>query len=61
MGVNDWVVCPFQVHDEIAVVSPLEMVDSVAEVVHESVESYRDKIPLIGMSWKKNAPTWAEK
>jgi hypothetical protein len=60
-GVHDWIVAPFQVHDEILVVSPPNKVDAVAEVVQHSVESFRVKVPLIGIDWIKNAGSWADK
>jgi hypothetical protein len=60
-GVNDWVVATAQVHDEIIVVSPPDKVDLVAETISQSVESFRGRVPLIGIEWTKNALSWADK
>lgn len=61
VGVHSWQICMFQVHDEIAVVTPPEMVEPVAATLHDAVESYRKYIPLIGMDWKTRAGSWADK
>ena len=60
-GVNDWVVAPMNVHDEVAVVSIPEAVESVAQVVKETVESFRRYVPLIGIGWKKSVANWSDK
>ena len=61
VGINEWVVVPFQVHDEIAVVSPEEMLDPVETVIKTEVESFRNVVPLIGIEWKKDINSWGEK
>ena len=61
VGVNDWQVCPMQVHDEIIAVSPPEMVDTIETTVQVGVAKFRDRVPLISIDWKKNAGTWADK
>ena len=38
-----------------------DMVSSVTEVVREVVESFRPKVPLIGMTWYEEMENWAEK
>ncbi len=60
-GVNDWCVAPMNVHDEVLCVTRPDFIDSTAKIVKETVESYRDKVPLIGMEWMTNATTWADK
>ncbi len=60
-GVNDWRVAPMNVHDEVLCVTRPDCVESTAKIVKETVESYRDKVPLIGMEWMTNAKTWADK
>lgn len=60
-GVNEWYVAPFNIHDEINCVTRPESVDAVAQVVQETVESYRPQVPLIGMKWVKEMTSWAEK
>jgi hypothetical protein len=61
VGVNDWVVCPMQVHDEVIVVSPPGKVDEIETTIKTSVEMFRDKVPLINIDWVKNANSWADK
>jgi len=60
-GVHEFLVAAMNIHDEIMVVNAPHMVDIVAKVVQEAVESFRDQIPLIGMTWNKEQATWAEK
>jgi len=49
------------VHDELMCVTHPDYVDRVADQVSKSVESYRDRVPLIGMTWNKAQANWAEK
>lgn len=60
-GVNDWRVAAMNVHDELLVVTHPDYVETVTEHVTESVESYRDRVPLIGMTWNEVMDSWAEK
>jgi len=60
-GVSEWCVAPLNVHDEILVVLRPSMSDRVAKVVIKVVESFRNKVPLIGMKWVKNMENWAGK
>ena len=61
VGVHELVVAPINVHDEIMCVTHPDYVDPVAEVVEEVVVSYRDRVPLLGMTWNKAQANWAEK
>jgi hypothetical protein len=58
-GVHEFVVAPMNVHDEILCVNCCP--DQVAEVIAQGVESFRPKVPLIGMEWCKYAQNWASK
>lgn len=58
-GVHEFRVAPLNVHDEIMVVN--DMPEEVAQVVKESTESFRDLVPLIGMTWSLEMDNWAEK
>lgn len=60
-GANEWRVAPMNVHDEVLSVTHPDYVDDVAEVMVKVVESYRDRVPLIGMKWVKNMDSWAGK
>ena len=61
VGVNPPVVMPLNVHDEIECVTAPDKVDAVTAAVRERVESYRDRVPLIGMTWCDDMENWAEK
>lgn len=60
-GVHEWLVAPMNVHDEVLSVTAKWMIDAVTAVVVEVVESFRDKVPLIGMDWVKSMLDWAGK
>lgn len=60
-GPSPWIVAPLNVHDEIMCVTDPDHVDAVAEVVGDTVESYRELIPLIGITWKSGLSSWAGK
>ena len=60
-GAHEWIVAPMNVHDEVISVTHPDYVDEQAEIVAEVVESYRDKVPLIGMKWCLEMENWAEK
>lgn len=60
-GVHPFVVAPMNVHDEVLSVNDPSIVDQVAEVVVEVVESYRPQVPLIGMEWARDMDSWGEK
>lgn len=60
-GVNDWLVAPMNIHDEVMCVTHPSVVDEVADVVAETVEFYRPQVPLIGMKWFKKLENWGEK
>ena len=60
-GINEFVVAPMNVHDELMVVTKPTAVNDVTETVVDVVESYRDRVPLIGMTWNEAQNSWAEK
>ncbi len=60
-GVSELLVMPTNIHDEIMCPNLPCMTDKVADVIREVVESYRDKVPLIGMTWFKKMANWAGK
>jgi len=61
IGVHEFVVAAANVHDEILCVNHPDWTDRVAEVIKVGVESYRNRVPLIGMEWCKYAENWASK
>ena len=60
-GVHEFVVAPMNVHDEVISVTHPDYVDAEANIVEYTVESYRDKVPLIGMKWCRDMDSWADK
>lgn len=60
-GVHEWVVAPMNIHDEILCVTRKDYVEPVGEKVRESVEHFRDRVALIGMTWNLAMANWAEK
>lgn len=60
-GVQDWHVAPMNVHDEVLSVTRPDLIGKVSETVVTVVESYRDRVPLIGMKWVRNMDSWAGK
>jgi hypothetical protein len=60
-GVQDWLVQPLNVHDEIQCPTHPSKIDEVARVVNQTVESARPKVPLIKMDWQSNLVSWADK
>jgi hypothetical protein len=60
-GVHEFVVALANIHDEILAVTHPDYRDAVAEIIIREVESFRPKVPLIGMDWCKRAQSWADK
>lgn len=60
-GVHELIVAPMNVHDEIMCPTHPDYVDAVGETIRDTVESYRAKVPLIGMTWFKRLANWADK
>jgi DNA polymerase I-like protein with 3'-5' exonuclease and polymerase domains len=60
-GASEWLVQPFNVHDELMVNAKPEYVGRVETIVKDSVELIRPKVPLIKMDWKNNLTSWADK
>ena len=60
-GISEWLVQPMNVHDEIMCPCQKAMKEKVEKRVYETVEEFRGKVPLIGMTWEKDMKSWAEK
>jgi len=60
-GIGEWIAAPINIHDEVLVVSEPSHIDAITDTVIEVVESYRDRVPLIGMDWVKSMENWAGK
>jgi hypothetical protein len=61
IGVSEWIVAPMNIHDEVLSVTRPDMQQKVAEVVTETVVSYRERVPLIAMKFGMNLANWGEK
>lgn len=60
-GVGPWLVQPMNIHDELMCPTAPAKVNEVKEAVDETVESFRDVVPLISMKWDTDLETWADK
>jgi hypothetical protein len=60
-GVNPWRVAPINVHDEVLSVTTPDAVEEITAITVRTVESFRDRVPLIGMDWVKSMENWAGK
>jgi DNA polymerase I-like protein with 3'-5' exonuclease and polymerase domains len=60
-GVHEWFVQPMNIHDEIMCPSKPDFVPKVREVVTRTVNSYKEKIPLIEIDWSDKLNSWADK
>lgn len=61
VGFTDWRVAPANVHDELLCVTRPDTIVPLAMKIGERVESFRDRVPLIGMKWNLVMENWAEK
>lgn len=61
VGVHQFLVAPMNVHDELMCSTHPSVVSRVTNAVRTVVESFRPKVPLIGMSWFEAMKNWAEK
>lgn len=60
IGVNELVVQPLSIHDEVLVPTRKDYEDKLKKTVKETIESYRNKIPLIEMEFGE-MDNWGEK
>lgn len=60
-GVNDFIVELLNVHDEIMAPCNPDYKDKVKEIVNQSVEHFREKVPLIKLEWVIGLKDWSEK
>lgn len=60
-GIYKWLLVPMNIHDEVLCPTVPEIREKIKEVVFNTVESFRPKVPLIKMEWKQGLKSWAEK
>lgn len=61
VGINPWLIVPMNVHDEIMCPCRPSVKDNVARVVNETVETFREAVPLIKLEWGQGLKSWADK
>jgi len=61
VGVNDWFVECFQVHDEVMVCTQLNFIDPLEKIVNSFVNKHKSLIPLIKIDWSESLANWSEK
>lgn len=59
-GVQAWRVMPLNVHDEILTPTRPQYVDEVKQIVHDTVETFRERVPLIKMEWETGLESWSK-
>lgn len=60
-GINEWVVQPMNVHDEVMSVNDPKVNDQCTKLVDAFIKEGKAKIPLLGMTWKSDLKDWGSK
>ena len=60
-GVNEWIVQPLNIHDEIMCPTKPGHEDELLEVVDYIINYYKETIPLIKIDWSNDLTSWADK
>jgi hypothetical protein len=60
-GINEWLVKPLNIHDELMIPSAPSIVDKIVEVKNNFLDEYRELVPLIAIDWKNGMDSWAGK
>lgn len=60
-GIHEWVVQTMNIHDEVHCPSKPEVAPLVENIVNEFVAEYKKIVPRLGISWRTNMKSWAEK
>jgi len=61
VGINPWVVQPMNEHDEVMCPCVPEKIDLLNDVVKNTLDMFRPKVPLISIDWHNNMGSWADK
>ncbi len=61
VGVHELKIGLLNVHDEVLCVASPEIVPEITRVARKSVEGFRKKVPLLGLTWNEAMDNWAEK
>jgi hypothetical protein len=54
-------VIPCNIHDEILAPCRPEIAEAVQKTVYDTIDGFRQQVPLIAMEWKIGMKSWAEK
>lgn len=60
-GPSTWKVQPMNIHDEILTVCHPSVVKQVTQAVRDSVDSFKERVPLIAIDWVEGMNSWANK
>jgi len=60
-GVHPWHVQTLNIHDEVHVCTRPEYLDEIAKVVEKTVDSFKERVPLIEIDWNREEKSWADK
>lgn len=60
-GVHEFIVQPAQCHDECITPVKIGYEDQVHQAVQKTIDSYKDKVPLLKMEFKIGVPDWSSK
>ena len=60
-GVQDWLIQPMNIHDEVMAPMKPEIIEEAQEVVRNVVEEFKPRVPLLKISWKPHLKSWADK
>lgn len=61
VGVHEWLIMPYQVHDEVMTPAKKGMEQQIEQIVTDFVQKHRGSVPLLKMDWKSKMKNWAEK
>jgi hypothetical protein len=60
-GCHEFEIMLLNVHDEIMTPAKPKHLDTITKIVNDTVEGYRELIPLIEIDWSNDLETWADK
>lgn len=60
-GIHPFKLTLMSIHDELAVVSKPELVDTITETIRDKVEQQRKYVPLTAIDWYTHNHSWEEK
>lgn len=61
IGINEFVVMPMNIHDEIMCPTIEGRETEVENIVRSQVDKYKTLVPMLSIDWSNNLETWADK